>query len=225
MTRAQAQALERYADRYLITAVAERLDFQQAFGRTAPLVLEIGFGMGQALLSVARNHPEFDVIGLEIYRPGLGAVMHHAAREDLNNIRLLEGDARELLESAFKPRQLQRINIFFPDPWPKRKHLKRRLIQPRFAHLLASRLVPGGELNLATDWQPYAEWMLEVFEKTPGLKNRQAPGVFAARSEDRPVTKFEARGLDLGQSVWDLAYTVSCSCGMADRRYRRPLLT
>ncbi len=206
LTQGQALALEQHSDHYLLCPGPRRINFEQVFGRAAPLVLEVGFGMGNALLSLASKQPEFNVIGMEIYRPGLGSAMHGAARQELQNLRLMEGDARQLLEAVFEPSQLRRINIFFPDPWPKRKHLKRRLIEPGFVELLTSRLEPGGHLNLATDWQPYAEWMLKVLEAEPGLRNREAPGRFAPRSTDRPVTKFEARGLKLGHSVWDLAY-------------------
>ena len=206
LTRGQALALEQHADRFLLHPEQEPPDWVEVFGTEAPLVLEIGFGMGDALLNFARVHPQQHVIGVELYRPGLGAVLHQAAREQLSNIRLLEGDARELLETAFHPRQLHQINIFFPDPWPKRKHLKRRLIDADFARLLASRLESGGVVNLATDWEPYAEWMFNVLEGEPALRNRQPDGGFAARCADRPITKFEARGQRLGHGVWDLSY-------------------
>jgi tRNA (guanine-N7-)-methyltransferase len=204
MTRAQAVALERDFATYRLPDAP--FDGERAFGRTAPLVLEIGFGMGQGLLAYASAHPEANCIGAEVYRPGIGSLVAALRRTGTSNVRIYEGDARLLVETLLPPDSLSLVLIYFPDPWPKKRHHKRRLIEPEFVAVLASRLQPGGRLRLATDWEDYALRMIEVLENEPTLVNEAGAGCFAARSDDRPVTRFEARGLTLGHAVWDLAY-------------------
>ena len=185
------------------------LDLDQVFGRTAPRSLEIGFGNGEVLAALAEAEPERDFIGIEVYRPGLGRMLSRVAELGLGNVRVSGDDAVELLEERIADASLDRIMVFFPDPWPKKRHHKRRLIQVPFASLLASKLKPGGQLCLATDWQDYAEQMLAVMEATPGLRNLH-PGTdgdgYAPRPDYRPLTRFEQRGRRLGHGVWDLEY-------------------
>ncbi len=169
------------------------------FGRSAPLGVEIGFGMGQATLDWATRQPGLNIVGIEIYRPGIGALLAGIERLGLTNLRLLEGDAALLLDSKFEAGSLDEARILFPDPWPKKRHHKRRLIQPGFARLLASRLRPGGRLLLATDWPEYAQWMREVLAAEPSLS-------VAAPTGQRPATRFEDRGRRLGHRIQDLAY-------------------
>ena len=204
MTKAQRRALAD-ASTMLLPPAESPIDWSAQFGRTAPLALEIGFGMGQALIAWAQAAPGWNLIGIDVYQPGIGAALLATRSAELENLLFVEDDANHALQVAFAPASLSEVRVFFPDPWPKKRHHKRRLIQPGFVELLASRLVPGGELLLATDWQPYAEWMLECFEAETQLMSLSG-GDFAPRSEVRPVTRFEARGQKLGHAVWDLAY-------------------
>lgn len=205
MTRAQARALDTlYAD-YCVSADAE-VDWATLFGRHAPLMIEIGFGMGHALLETAFAHPEWNCVGIDVYRPGIGAVLNGIRECGLENVRIVDGDARQSLQKQFGEATIERINVFFPDPWPKKKHHKRRLITSAFVALIASRLVPGGLLQLATDWEPYGREMLTVLEAEDSLRNAAGTGKFARRPPERPVTRFEARGQALGHPVWDLAF-------------------
>ena len=171
------------------------------------LGVEIGFGMGQALVQWAQQEPELALVGIEVYQPGIGSALLQAQQDNLlEQLYVLEGDARAALELAFAPNSLDEVRIFFPDPWHKARHNKRRLVQREFLELVASRLVPGGVLRMATDWEDYANWMLEEAEATPGLSNLEGPGNFAPRFAQRNVTRFEARGQRLGHGVWDLRY-------------------
>jgi tRNA (guanine-N7-)-methyltransferase len=167
-------------------------------------VLEIGFGMGQATAAIAALQPAVDFIGIEVHQPGVGALLRRIAEAGLGNLRIVQHDAVPVLEQMIEPATLAGVNVFFPDPWHKKKHHKRRLIQPAFVALLASRLAPGGTLHCATDWQPYAEQMLAVLSAEPLLANT-ADG-YAPRPAVRPQTKFELRGLALGHGVWDLVF-------------------
>ena len=196
MTQGQRRALEELAPRYLVDP--EPNQWAEVFGRRAPLGVEIGFGMGQATLDWAAGEPGLNLVGIEIYRPGIGALLAGIERLGLANLRLLEGDAALLLDSKFEAGSLEEARILFPDPWPKKRHHKRRLIQPAFVRLLASRLRPGGRLLLATDSAAYAEWMADVLAAEPALA-AAAPG-------ERPATRFEARGQRLGHRIHDLAY-------------------
>ena len=205
MTPAQRRALERYLP--VLGLPADRLcDLNEAFGRDAPRCAEIGFGMGEALLEMAGASPERDHVGVEVHEPGIGRVLHQAAARGLTNLRVIVGDAVEVLARCLPEESLHDIYLFFPDPWPKKRHHKRRLVDPAFARLVASRLVPGGRFLLATDWPPYAERMLDVLEGEPALQNLAGAGRFAPRAPERVLTRFERRAGDLGHTVRDLAF-------------------
>ena len=185
--------------------VVEQPDLDAVFGRRAPRVLEIGFGMGDATAQVAAAMPGTDFIGIEVHAPGVGALLKRIGELKLANVRIVQHDAVEVLRQMVEPASLAGVHVWFPDPWHKKKHHKRRLIQPAFVALLSSRLAPGGYLHCATDWQPYAEQMLEVLSSADGLANAAAG--YAPRPDWRPLTKFEARGLKLGHGVWDLVFS------------------
>lgn len=204
MGTGQVRALAELAPRLVLPYREQRLDAAAAFGRVAPLVVEIGFGMGQATAAIAAGRPDTDFLGIEVHEPGVGALLQRIDDQRLGNLRIVQHDAVEVLQSMIGPDSLAGVHVYFPDPWPKKRHWKRRLIQPPFVRLLASRLAPGGVLHCATDWQPYAEQMLEVLGAEPMLRNT-APG-FAPRPAYRPETKFERRGLALGHGVWDLLF-------------------
>jgi tRNA (guanine-N7-)-methyltransferase len=176
------------------------------FGREAPRVLEIGFGDGEALIAMARRNPDRDYLGIEVHRPGIGRLLIQADALGLWNLKVVCADAVEVLSHSVTDAAFQRVHVFFPDPWPKKRHHKRRLIQPVFAALLTRKLVLGGHLHLATDWEDYAWQMLEVLETTPQLINTAPKGEFAARPGERPLTKFERRGQRLGHGVYDLIF-------------------
>ena len=180
------------------------LDLETIFGRAAPKILEIGFGMGETTASIAAAHPDNDYLAIEVHTPGVGSLLKLIGEQQLSNIRIVQHDAIEVLQHMLAPESLAGVQIFFPDPWPKKRHHKRRLVQPPLLALLASRMAGGATLHLATDWQEYAEQMLQVLNAEPSLANT-APG-FAPRPESRPQTKFEARGLRLGHKVWDLVF-------------------
>jgi tRNA (guanine-N7-)-methyltransferase len=183
---------------------AEALDLATAFGRTAAKVLEIGFGMGETTATIATAHPEIDYLGIEVHTPGVGSLLKLIAEGNLSNVRVIQHDAVEVVRDMIAPGALAGIHVFFPDPWPKKRQQKRRLLQPEFVRLLASRLAPGGYFHCATDWEEYAQQMLEVLGGEPTLENT-ADG-FAPRPEYRPLTKFEQRGLRLGHGVWDVVF-------------------
>lgn len=205
MGTGQQRALAELGPRYVLPfQPGPWLQPQAVFGRTAPLVLEIGFGMGAATAEIATHRPDTDFLGVEVHVPGVGALLKRIGESGLTNLRIIQHDAVEVLQQMIAPASLAGVHIFFPDPWHKKKHNKRRLIQPPLVALLASRLAPGGVLHCATDWQPYAEQMLEVLSAEPLLHNT-ADG-YAPRPDYRPLTKFEARGLKLGHGVWDLVF-------------------
>ena len=180
------------------------LDFRALFAREAPVIAEIGFGMGETTARIAAAHPDNDYLAIEVHSPGVGSLLKQIGEQGLTNVRIAQHDAVEVLRDRVAPGSLAGIHVFFPDPWPKKRHHKRRLIQPAFAELAASRLARGGRLHVATDWQEYAEHVLHVLGATPGLRNTAAD--FAPRPESRPETKFERRGLKLGHGVWDLVF-------------------
>lgn len=206
MTRAQSRGLATLLEQYQVPSSATQVCWATLFGRVAPLCIEVGFGMGHALLATAQRHPEWNCIGVEVYRPGIGALLNALDAAQLENVRIIEGDARAVLADALEPGSLHRVMVFFPDPWPKSKHHKRRLVNAEFAALIANRLAPGGELLLASDWEHYAQAMQAVLDAEPGIKNLAGDGHFSERNDERPMTRFEARGLRLGHRVWDLAY-------------------
>lgn len=176
------------------------------FGREAALGLEIGFGSGQALLDWAESAPDWNLLGIEVYEPGIGSLLKGLTERSLGNVRVLSEDALVVLGSRIAPGSLDEVRIFFPDPWPKKRHHKRRLVSPAFAAMLVSAMRPGARLRLATDWQEYAEQMLAVLNAEPGLSNDAGDG-YAPRFEGRNVTRFEARGQRLGHAVWDLCFS------------------
>ena len=200
----QARALESLAPRYVVPLAETTVDAARLFGRHAPLVVEIGFGMGAATAAIAAAAPHTDFLGVEVHPPGVGALLKLIGDQGLTNIRIVMDDAVSVLEQMIAPASLAGVNVFFPDPWHKTRHHKRRLIQPGFVRLLASRLAPGGMLHCATDWQHYAEQMLAVLAAEPSLENT-ADG-YADRPASRPLTKFENSGLLRGHEVWDLVF-------------------
>ncbi|MGC4062966.1 MAG: tRNA (guanosine(46)-N7)-methyltransferase TrmB [Aquabacterium sp.] len=203
-TEGQARALADLGPRFVLPYDAAPMDYAAIFGRTAPVVLEIGFGMGDATAKIAQALPDTDFIGCEVHEPGVGALLKHIGEMGLGNVRVIRHDAVEVLQHMIPPASLAGVHIFFPDPWHKKRHHKRRLIQaPLVAHL-TSRLAPGGYLHCATDWEPYAQQILEVLSAEPGLVN-SADG-YAEKPAYRPLTKFENRGLRLGHGVWDLVF-------------------
>nr|WP_328799352.1 tRNA (guanosine(46)-N7)-methyltransferase TrmB [Sediminihaliea albiluteola] len=206
MTEAQKRAYDAGWERWGLDYSAQTLDLDAVFGRRAPRVLEIGFGMGQSLAEMAAAAPEKDFIGIEVHTPGVGRLLHDIDERKLSNLRLYRHDAVEVLEHCIAPDSLDTLQIFFPDPWHKKRHHKRRLIQAPFVELLVSRLIPGGRLHLATDWENYAEQMMEVLSANTALRNTAGPGQFAPRPAHRPLTKFEQRGERLGHGVWDLLF-------------------
>jgi tRNA (guanine-N7-)-methyltransferase len=207
MTRAQARALETLWPRYRVEVSPVPFDWAQAFGRTAPLFVEVGFGMGHALIATAQAHPDWNCVGIEVYRPGIGAVLNAIETHRLENVRIVEGDARGVFANMIVEGTVRRVDVYFPDPWPKSKHHKRRLINAEFVALVTARLQAGGELRVATDWQPYAEEIRTVLDAEAALENLADDGAFAPRAaEERPTTRFEARGTRLGHSIWDFAY-------------------
>ena len=205
MTPAQRRALAEHLPVYGLPA-DRPCDLAEAFGREAPRCAEIGFGMGDALIEMASASPGRDFLGVEVHEPGIGRVLHQAVARGLANLRVIMGDAAEVLERCLPECSLDAVCLFFPDPWPKKRHHKRRLVCPSFVRLVESRLVPGGRFLLATDWPPYAEHMLAVLEAEPGLRNLAGSGRFAPRAPQRPVTRFERRAADLGHPVLDLAF-------------------
>ncbi|CAG4893119.1 tRNA (guanosine(46)-N7)-methyltransferase TrmB [Paraburkholderia saeva] len=200
----QRRAMDELGPRFVVPFSGEALDWSAVFGREAPRVLEIGFGMGATTAEIAAHRAGDDFLGVEVHEPGVGALLKLMGEQSLTNIRIIQHDAVEVLEQMIAPESLDGVHIFFPDPWHKARHHKRRLIQPKLVALLVSRLKPGAYLHCATDWQNYAEQMLEVLGAEPALENT-ADG-YAPRPEYRPVTKFERRGLRLGHGVWDLVF-------------------
>lgn len=180
------------------------LDLDGVFGRAAPKILEIGFGMGETTAAIAAAHPENDYLGIEVHTPGVGGLLKEIAARNLTNVRIVQHDAVEVLRDMIPLASLAGVQVFFPDPWPKKRHHKRRLLQPALVHLLVERLVPGGTLHCATDWEEYAQQMLEVLTAEPLLQNTAAD--FATRPAYRPQTKFESRGLRLGHGVRDVVF-------------------
>ena len=205
ITPAQERALETLWPKYGLEPQG-LLDLDAVFGRSASRTAEVGFGNGENLLALAAAHPERDYLGIEVHRPGVGRVLLALEERSLGNVRVICHDAVEVLERHLPPACLDEILVLFPDPWPKKRHHKRRLIQPPFVALLAERLMPGGRVHLATDWSAYAEEMLAVLSAEARLRNLSPTGMFVARPEERAATRFERRGERLGHGVWDLTF-------------------
>jgi tRNA (guanine-N7-)-methyltransferase len=207
MGSGQIRALEEFGPKFRIPYSPERLDVQGSFGRNAPLILEIGFGMGDATAKIAQVRPNDNFLCCEVHEPGVGALLKRCGEEHIDNIRIVQHDAIEVMDHMLGKDSLDGVHIFFPDPWHKSRHHKRRLIQSPFIERLAQHIKPGGYLHLATDWQPYSEQMMGVLRAEPLLVNTSAaPDGFATKPEYRPLTKFENRGLKLGHGVWDLVF-------------------
>ncbi len=204
LSGAQARAHQELLPRYGINFSDQVLDLEAAFHRKAPKILEIGFGMGETTATIAAAHPENDYLGIEVHTPGVGSLLKQIGERGLTNLRLIQHDAVEVLRHMIAPGALDGVHLFFPDPWPKKRHHKRRLVQPDFVALLASRLGRGGYVHMATDWQDYAEQMLAVLSAESMLENTAAG--YAPRPDYRPQTKFETRGLKLGHGVWDIVF-------------------
>ena len=207
MTPAQHRAFQQQWARYGLSLFSGLIDPRQLFGRSAPLVLEVGFGMGASLLAMAKAEPDKDFIGIEVHPPGVGRLLNDAAEAGINNLRVYMADANDVLEDCIPDGVLTRFQLYFPDPWHKKKHQKRRIAQPAFIEKVRTKLITSGVLHMATDWQDYADQMMEVMSNAPGFANQAGEYVFADKPSYRPNTKFEQRGERLGHGVWDLLFT------------------
>lgn len=210
MTNSQQRALDTLWPRFGIDPETP-IEPTALFGREAPTHLEIGFGMGHALFELAKTHPDEHYIGIEVHRPGVGRLLDEVDKSGLTNVRVLKHDAIEALKQQIPDNSLDSVMLFFPDPWHKKRHHKRRIVQPPFIALIRQKLKPGGLFHLATDWEEYAEWMMEILSQTEGMENRAGAQQFSPRPDSRPVTKFEQRGLRLGHGVWDLLFEKTTS--------------
>lgn len=197
--------MDNHWEKYCLDPNAD-YDFNQVFGRTAPLIVEIGFGAGDSLAKMAAANPDNDYIGIEVHRPGVGHLMLLLDQQGLTNVRIYCHDAIDIIEHKIADNSLAGVHLFFPDPWPKKKHHKRRIVRSSFVELLARKLQPGGYFHTATDWQNYAENMLKVLSTGVGISNTSRTGDYCERPEYRPLTKFEQRGIRLGHGVWDLVF-------------------
>lgn len=204
MSPAQQRALDTLMPRFGIAFSPAPLSFDDVFGRRAPRVLEIGFGMGETTAAVAQAQPDRDFLGIEVHGPGVGSLLKRADELGLTNLRVIRHDATEVVAAMIPHGSLAAIHVFFPDPWPKKRHHKRRLLKPAFVHELALRLAPDGYLHVATDWDEYAHEILATLAAEPLLANVAAG--FAPRPDYRPLTRFETRGLRLGHGVWDVVF-------------------
>lgn len=206
LTKGQERALAELWPVMGVEFVPQQLDLVALFGRQAPVVLEIGFGMGASLVEMAKAAPELNFIGIEVHRPGVGACLSAAEEAGLSNLRLFCHDAVEVLEQMLPDESIDTLQLFFPDPWHKSRHHKRRIVQPAFVQMLRPKLKQGGLFHMATDWQNYAEHMLEVMSQAEGFENTSEFGDYVPRPDQRPLTKFERRGHRLGHGVWDLIF-------------------
>ncbi len=206
MTVGQQRGWDTYWDAMGVEPCETILDFQQLFGNQNPLVFEIGFGMGASLFEMAQAHPEHNFIGVEVHRPGVGAILASAGDAGLTNLRVLCCDANLVIDKMLTDNALSRVQLYFPDPWHKTRHHKRRLVQPDFVQRIRKKLAKGGLFHMATDWQPYAQHMLAIMNAQEGYQNQSSDGSYVDKPDYRPQTKFERRGLKLGHGVWDLVY-------------------
>ncbi len=206
ITVAQRRALAELWPRFGVAESDAQLDFGAIFGRQAPVILEIGFGDGQSLCAMAASHSEQDYLGVEIHRPGVGRLLRTLEAQDIANVRVICDDAGSVLVNKIQDARLYGVHLFFPDPWPKTRHHKRRLVQSEFVEILRCRIVVGGYLHMATDWEPYAQHMMAIMTQASGFENSAGPGCYAPRPQYRPFTKFERRGQRLGHGVWELIF-------------------
>ena len=205
MTTAQRQALDSLWDKYCLGNEG-KCDFVEVFGRRSAVILEIGFGNGESLAKTALENPEKDYIGIEVHKPGVGNLLAQLERQEIKNVRIFYHDAIEVLEKCIPEHSLSAVHLFFPDPWHKRKHHKRRIVRSSFVKLIATKLTRGGYFHAATDWQHYAEHMLKVLSGTEFFVNQSGDNTYSVRPDYRPLTKFEQRGIRLGHGVWDLIF-------------------
>ena len=205
----QQQGLDLWLKNYKLTVDGAPWDLTKEFPRTADIVVEIGFGMGTSLLTMAQNNPELNYIGIEVHQAGVGSLVADLHDHEVNNVRIAAHDAVEVFRTQLADNSITGVQIFFPDPWHKKRHHKRRLIQAEFIQLLVQKIKPGGFIHCATDWQEYAEHILEVLSAEPALHNSQAEGGYSPKPDTRPLTKFEQRGERLGHGVWDLIFIKS----------------
>lgn len=206
LTNGQAKAIEALWPKMGLEHKNGLVDFTACFERQAPIVLEIGFGMGKSLVEMAVNEADKDFIGIEVHRPGVGTCLAEAEEKGVNNLRIFEHDAVEVLADCIADKSLDRVQLFFPDPWHKKRHHKRRIVQPEFVQRLREKLKVGGLFHMATDWENYAEHMLEVMSAAEGFSNLSESSNYVPRPDNRPLTKFEQRGHRLGHGVWDLMF-------------------
>ena len=205
LTRGQQQALDRLWPVYGIDFQVQPIDLARTFGQAAPVILEIGFGNGDSLLQQAKDHPHHNYLGIEVHRPGVGHLLHLVEDAGIRNLRVINHDAVEVLQQQIPDNSLDCIQLFFPDPWHKKRHQKRRIVNAAFIELVHQKLKPGGTFHLATDWEDYAQYMLTEMEQAQGFVNAAGKGNYA-KNTNRPATKFEHRGRRLGHGVWDLIY-------------------
>lgn len=206
LTKGQERALEQFWPIYGIEYSAQSIDFEKIFGRSAPVVLEVGFGNGESLVAMAQSMPEKDFIGIEVHRPGVGNILIQIEETGITNLRVMCHDAVEVLEQQIPDVSLAQFQLFFPDPWHKKRHHKRRIVQPKFLDLLARKLTQGGIIHMATDWEDYAIHMMGTLSAHPQFSNTLPGDDYAPRPDYRPVTRFEQRGHRLGHGVWDLIF-------------------
>ena len=207
ITAGQKKAFDSHWNDYGLSLFDGPMVAEDVFGRTAPLVLEIGFGMGDSLLQMARQEPDKNFVGIEVHPPGVGHLLASCAKQKVNNLRIYMADAVDVLDDCIAAGSVDRVQIYFPDPWHKKKHHKRRIVQLPFIEKIHNALQPGGRLHLATDWEEYAEHMMEVMSGHKGFENSAGEYLYSPRPEYRPTTKFERRGEKLGHGVWDLLFT------------------
>lgn len=207
LTKGQARALELYWQEMGLNHENGMVNFSELFGNDNPVVLEIGFGMGKSLVEMAKNAPELNFVGIEVHRPGVGACVALAKEEGVDNLKVYEHDAIEILADCIPDGSLSTVQLFFPDPWHKKKHHKRRIVQPEFVETIRQKLKVGGVFHMATDWENYAECMLDDMRASPGYKNLSETNDYVPRPDNRPLTKFEQRGHRLGHGVWDLQFS------------------
>ena len=207
MTEAQENGFKQYWPTYGLSLFAGVLDTVAAFERSAPVVLEIGFGMGDSFWQMAQADPDKNFLGIEVHPPGVGCLINNAAKAELTNLKVYMADAIDVLDDCIEDGSLNRFQLFFPDPWHKTKHKKRRMVQPEFVNKLIPKLKPGAVIHMATDWEEYAKHMMKVLSATPELENNAGDQQFSPRPDYRPITKFEMRGERLGHGTWDLLFT------------------
>lgn len=206
MTEGQRNAFTSAWPAYGLSLFAGAQQWGAVFDEPAPLVVEVGFGMGDSLFAMCQQEPDKNFVGIEVHPPGVGRLINNAAEKQLNNLRVYMADANDVLSDCFADNSISRFQLYFPDPWHKKKHNKRRIVQPEFLRLIQAKLIEGGVCHFATDWQPYAEQMLELLSAECGLTNCSADGAYHPRPDYRPKTKFEQRGENLGHGVWDLVF-------------------